>query len=50
MESLTKERLDSQLNELIKRQRIYKKPHRGNNSYCVYEKVDNLVSTETLLP
>ena len=50
MKSLTKERLDSQLNELIKRQRIYNKPHCGNNSYCVYEKVDNLVPTETLLP
>ena len=33
MESLTKEKLDSQLNELLKQQRIYNKPHCGNNSY-----------------
>ena len=43
MESLTKEKLDSQLNELIKQQRIYNKPHCGN---YVYEQVDNLVPTE----
>ena len=43
MESLTKEKLDSQLNELIKKQRIYNKPHCGNNSYYVYKQVDNLV-------
>ena len=47
MESLTKEILDSQLNELIKQQRIYNKPHCGNNPYYVYEQVDNLVPTET---
>ena len=46
MESLTQENLDSQLNELIKQQRIYNKPHRGNNSYYVSEQVDNLVPTE----
>ena len=46
MESLTKEKLESQLNELIKQQRIYNKPHCGNNSYYVYEQVDNLVPTE----
>ena len=46
MESLTKEKLDSQLNELIKQQRIYNKPHCGKKSYYVYEKVDNLVPTE----
>ena len=47
MESLTKEILDSQLNELIKQQWIYNKPHCGNNPYYVYEQVDNLVHTET---
>ena len=33
MESLTKAELDSQLNELIKHQRIYNISHCGNNSY-----------------
>ena len=33
MESLTKAKLDGQLNELIKQQRIYNKPHCGNSSY-----------------
>ena len=46
MESLTKAELDSQLYELIKQQRIYNKPHCGNNSYYVYEQVENLVPTE----
>ena len=46
MESLTKEKLDSQLNGLIKQQRIYDKLDCGNNSYYVYEQVDNLVPTE----
>ena len=46
MESLTKTKLDSQLNELIKQQRIYNKPYCGNNSYYVCEQVDNLVPTE----
>ena len=32
MESLTKAKLDSQLNELIKQQRDYHKPNCGNNS------------------
>ena len=36
----------SQLNELIKQQRIYNKPNCGNSSYYVYEQVDNLVPTE----
>ena len=35
MESLTKTKLDSQLNELIKHQRIFNKPNCGNNSYHV---------------
>ena len=46
MESLTKTKLDSQLNELIKQKRIYNKPYCGNNSYYVCEQVDNLVPTE----
>ena len=46
MESLTKAELDSQLNELIKQQRIYNKPHCRNNSYYVYEQDENLVPTE----
>ena len=46
MESLTKAELDSQLNELIKQQRICTKHHCGKNTYYVYEQVDNLVSTE----
>ena len=46
MESLTKAELDSQLNELIKQQRIYNKPHCGNNSYYIYEQDENLVPTE----
>ena len=46
MKSLTKTKLDSQLNELIKQQRIYNKPYYGNNSYYVCEQVDNLVPTE----
>ena len=46
MESLMKEKSDSQLNELIKQQRIYNKPYCGNNSYYVYKQVDNLVPTE----
>ena len=50
MESLTKEKLDSQLNELIKQQRIYNKPHCGNNSCYVYEQVENLVPTEKSPP
>ena len=36
MESLTKAKSDSQLNKLIKQQRIYNKPHCGNNSYYIY--------------
>ena len=32
MESLTKAKIDSQLNELIKQQRDYNKPYCGNNS------------------
>ena len=47
MESLTKEILDRQWNELIKQQRNNNKPHCGNNPYYVYEQVDNLVPTET---
>ena len=50
MESLTKEKLDSQLNELIKQQRIYNKPHCGNNSCYVYEQVENLLPTEKSPP
>ena len=46
MESLTKAKLDNQLNELIKQQKICNKPHCGNNLYYVYEQVDNLVPTE----
>ena len=46
MESLTKTKLDSQLNELIKQKRIYNKSYCGNNSYYVCEQVDNLVPTE----
>ena len=46
MESITKTKLDSQLNELIKQQRIYNKPYCGNNSYYAYEQVDNIVPTE----
>ena len=46
MESLTKAKLDDQLTELIKQQRIYNKPHCGNNSYYVCEQIDNLVLTE----
>ena len=46
MESLTKAKSDSQLNELIKQQRIYNKLHCGNNSYYVYKQVDSLVPTE----
>ena len=46
MEALTKTKLDSQLNELIKQKRIYNKPYCGNNSYYVCEQVDNLVPTE----
>ena len=46
MESITKTKLDSQLNKLIKQQRIYNKPYCGNNSYYVCEQVDNLVPTE----
>ena len=45
MESLTKANLDSELNELIKRQMIYNKSHCGNNSYHVYKQVHNLVAT-----
>ena len=37
MKSLTKEKLDSQLNELIKQQTIYNKPHCENSSYYVYK-------------
>ena len=36
IEPLTKANLDSQLNKLTKQQRIYNKPHFGNNSYYVY--------------
>ena len=36
IEPLTKANLDSQLNKLTKQQRIYNKPHCGNNSYYVY--------------
>ena len=46
MESITKTKLDSQLNQLRNQQRIYNKPHCGNNSYYVCEQVDNLVPTE----
>ena len=46
MESLMKAKLDSQLNELIKQRRIYNRPHCENNSYYIYEQVDNLVPTE----
>ena len=46
MESLMKAKLDGQLTELIKQQRIYNKPHYGNNSYYVCEQTDNLVPTE----
>ena len=46
MESLTKAELDSQLNELIKQQRIYNRPHCRNNSYYVYEQDENLVPAE----
>ena len=34
------------VNELIKQQRIYNKPHHGNTSYYAYKQVDNLVPTE----
>ena len=50
MESITKTKLDSQLNELIKQQRIYNNPYCGNNSCYVCEQVDNLVPTEKSLP
>ena len=50
MESLMKAKLDSQLNELVKQERIYNKPHCGNNSYHVYEQFDNLVPTEKPSP
>ena len=46
MESITKTKLDSQLNKLIKQQRIYNKPYCGNNSYYVCEQVVNLVPIE----
>ena len=46
MESLTKAKLDSQLNELIKQQRICNKPHCGSNSYSRYKQVDNIIATE----
>ena len=35
IKSLTKAKLDSQLNELIKQLRIYNKPYCGNNSYYI---------------
>ena len=50
MESLTKAELDSQLHELIKQQRIYNKPHCGNNSYYICEQFENLVPTEKPSP
>ena len=46
IESVAKTKLDSQLNELIKQQRIYSKPYCGNNSYYVCEQVDNLIPIE----
>ena len=50
MESLTKAKLDSQLNKIIKQQRIYNNLHCGNNSYYVCEQVDNLVPIEKPRP
>ena len=50
MASLTKEKIHSHLNELIKQQRIYNKPHCGKNSHYIYNQVDNFVPTETPLP
>ena len=50
MESLTKAKLDSQLNELIKQQRIYNKPCCANNSYHVYKQVDNFCTYREITP